>query len=574
MRHASVSLLLPVLLALCGCGQPAADTVFQHGRIYTVDAQRSWAEAVAIRDGRFVFVGSNAGASAYIGAQTEVVDLRGRMVLPGMQDAHVHPIETGLEAAILNLGELVSIDAYKEAIADYAGAHPELPWIVGTGWTYSVFGAGVTPNREILDALVPDRPVYIASYDDHAGWVNSAALQLAGITKDTPDPPGGQIVRDATSGEPNGTLQEEARALVKKLLPVITFEEKIEALRYAQRQLNAWGITAIQDAGVDGEEELRVYKTLEDAGELKLRVVAAMRWYPERGLEQIDELVSLRDQYRSALLDAGTAKIWQDGILDNFTGVMLEPYLSPGYGTGTPLIDPEFLKTVVTRLDAAGFQAHIHAIGDAAVRQSLDAVAASIEENGRLGHRHHIAHLQLIDPADIPRFAELDVIANFQPLWARADEYVLGINLPTLGPERMRWMYPIKSVLDAGGMIVFGSDWSVTTANPFPQIETAITRREAEAEPTPEFTPEQRIDLPSAIAAFTINAAFVNRHEFDTGSIEIGKLADLIVIDQNLFEISPEDMSETRVLLTLLAGKPVFGELRSLAAPEPADSVK
>jgi predicted amidohydrolase YtcJ len=219
------------------------------------------------------------------------------------------------------------------------------------------------------------------------------------------------------------------------------------------------------------------------------------------------------------------------------------------------------LETITAALDAAGFQVHFHAIGDGAVRQTLDAVAAAIAANGRLGNRHHIAHLQMIDPSDIPRFRDLDVIANFQPLWANADPYVTEINIPSIGAERARWMYPIRSVQVAGGMLAFGSDWSVTTANPFPQIETAITRQAATGERVPVFIAEERIDLASAIDAFTINAAYLNKRERDTGSIEVGKYADLVVIDQNLFGIEPEDISETRVLLTLFGGVPVYGDL-------------
>lgn len=545
-------------------GPQAADTVFRNGKVYTVDANRSIAAAVAVRDGRIVFVGADDEVTSYIGAATTVVDLRGRMMLPGMQDIHTHPIEAGVEKMNLYLGDLDNIDAYKAAIAEYATANKNLDWIIGGGWAFHVFGPGVTPDRKILDALVPDRPVYLASYDDHAGWANSAALRIAGISKDTPDPPGGRIVRDPVSGEPTGTLEEEARQLVFKVMPTVTTQQKITGLRDSIRTLNAWGITSMQDAGVDGEEELQVYKALEDAGELTMRVVAAMRWYSERGMEQVGELVKLRDRFASELMDAGTAKLWQDGIMENYTAVMLEPYLIPSGSRGEPLVDPEILKSVVTQLDAAGFQVHVHAIGDGAVRQSLDAIEASIAVNGRLGHRHHIAHLELIDPDDIPRFGELDVVANFQPLWAFDDVYITDLTIPFIGPERARWLYPIKSVMDAGGLIAFGSDWSVSTANPFPQIETAITRQDTESDANPPFIPEERIDLETAIAAFTINAAFVNRREKETGSIEVGKYADLIVVDQDLFAIDAKNLSSTTVLLTIFAGRIVYGDLAAL----------
>lgn len=541
-----------------------ADIIFTNGRIYTVSAAHTWAEAVAVRDGRISFVGSNAEAKANAGPQTKVIDLHGRMMLPGFQDVHIHPIEAGVDATKCTLGELDSIVAYQQVIAECAAANPDSTWVVGSGWTFSVFGAGVTPDRRTLDEVVPDRPVYVSSYDEHAGWANSLALAMAGITKDTPDPVGGQIIRDPVTGEPTGALQEEARHLVKRLMPKISMQEKVAALQSSLAILNAWGITSIQDASVDDEEELRVYKSLEDSGDLSLRVVAAMRWSPEQPMDQLATLISLRERYASDLIDASTAKIWQDGVMENYTAAMLEPYRIASGSRGDPLIEPEQLKQIVTRLDAEGFQIHFHAIGDAAVRQSLDAVEQAVSINGRHGQRHHISHLQMIDPADIPRFAALDVVANFQPLWAYADEYVTEINIPSIGEERARWMYPIRSVKDAGGLVAFGSDWSVTTANPFPQIETAITRQSADDESYPVFIPEERLDLTTAIDAFTINAAFVNKQESVSGSIEVGKYADLIILNQNLFEIEPAEISATKVLLTLFNGRVVYGNINDL----------
>jgi predicted amidohydrolase YtcJ len=327
--------------------------------------------------------------------------------------------------------------------------------------------------------------------------------------------------------------------------------------------LHGFGITSIQDAIVRGED-LQAYAALDELGELRLRVVASLWWDRDRGLEQIEDLLRLREQYGTGgNLRPTTVKIMQDGVMENYTAAMLEPYLVPGGTRGLPMVDPELLKQAVVALDAAGFQVHFHAIGDAAVRQSLDAVEEALIENGQLGNRHHISHLQMIDPADIPRFAELDAVANFQPVWAYADEYVTELTIPFIGEERARWMYPIRSVQDSGGKIAFGSDWSVSTANPFPQIETAVTRKHPSDESYPVFIPEERIDLESALVAFTINAAYVNKQDDRTGSIEVGKLADLIVLDQNLFGIEPKDISETKVLLTLLAGEPVFGDLAS-----------
>ena len=323
--------------------------------------------------------------------------------------------------------------------------------------------------------------------------------------------------------------------------------------------LNGYGITSIQDAIVS-QEGLEAYAAVERKGDLHLRVVASLWWDRERDEDQIPGLIALREQYDTGgLIRPTTVKIMQDGVMENYTAAMLEPYLVPSGTRGIPMVDPETLKSVVSLLDAEGFQVHFHSIGDAAVRQALDAVEQAIIDNGRSGNRHHISHLQMIDPADIPRFKELDVVANFQPLWAYADDYVTELTIPFIGEERARWMYPIKSVQDAGGRIAFGSDWSVSTANPFPQIETAVTRKSAVDESIPVFIPEERIDLQTAIAAFTINAAFVNKHEQDTGSIEVGKFADLVVVDQNLFEIQPSEISETKALLTLMGGEAVHG---------------
>jgi len=554
-------------VAACGGDEPAqapgADAVYRNGRIYTVDAERSWAEAVAVSGGRIVYVGSNDGADAHIGSGTQVVDLHGRMMLPGLQDSHIHPIGGGVEASACSLNGLPGLPEYRTAIAEYAAAHPDVPWILGGGWAMSVFGPGGSPDRAIIDELVPDRPVFLTSQDGHTGWANSVALDIAGITKDTPDPVDGRIDRDPETGEPSGALQEGAMKLMTRHIPASTLEDRLAGLRYSIEMLNGYGITAIQDAIVD-EEALATYKAMEDRGGLSLHVVGAIWWDRDRGMEQVPEIIALRDKYSHGEIDAGTVKIMQDGVMENYTAAMLEPYLVPSGTRGIPMVEPALLRKVVTRLDAEGFQVHFHAIGDAAIRQCLDAVEEALLENGQLGHRHHIAHLQLIDPDDIPRFGELDVVANFQPLWAYADPYITELTIPFIGEERARWMYPIKSVQDAGGRIAFGSDWSVSSANPYHEMETAITRKSSEDSDMDSFLPEQRIDLETAIAAFTINAAFVNRNEDDTGSIETGKSADLVVLDQNLFEIEPADISETRALLTLFEGRPVHGDPAAL----------
>jgi predicted amidohydrolase YtcJ len=425
------------------------------------------------------------------------------------------------------------------------------------------FGPGGAPSKSILDELVPDRPVFLTSRDGHTGWANSAALNIAGINKDTPDPVDGRIDRDPATGEPIGSLQEGAQKLLTKFAPATTLEDQVNGLRYSVKLLNSYGITAIQDAAVNAES-LQAYKVLEGRGELSLRVVGSIWWDRDRDMGQVADIIALRDKYTAGLIDARTVKIMQDGVMENYTAVMLEPYLIPGNVKGIPMVEPELLKQVVTRLDAEGFQVHFHAIGDGAIRQSMDAVEEAQLENGKLGHRHHISHIQLFNPSDIPRFKELDIVANFQPLWAYADEYITDLTIPFIGEERARWLYPIKSVQDTGAVIAFGSDWSVSTANPWHQIETAVTRKDAINDDKESFIPEERIDLDMAITAFTINAAFVNRKEDTTGSIEVGKFADMVVIDQQLFDIEPEAISDTNALLTLFEGRPVSGDIASL----------
>ena len=537
-----------------------ADLVLRGGPVYTLDAMRSWARALAVRDGVLTYVGTERDLEPLIGEHTRVVELRGRMVLPSFQDVHIHPIYAGVQASSLcDLDDDETVEEYQATIAGCAQAHPELPWISGGGWSMSAFPSGI-PHRSTIDQVVSDRPVYLSSADGHSAWLNTRALELAGIDRETPDPSDGHIDRDPQTGEPVGALQEGAMELVKP--PAATPEQLRRGLRYALDHLNGLGITAFQDASESGvAHQIEIYREFDAAGALTARVVASLWWERARGLEQIDELVARRAEFTSGRLAATTIKIMQDGVLENHTAALLEPYLGiPGEPRGLPYVEPEALKKVVTRLDREGFQVHFHAIGDAAIRQSLDAVEAARKSNGDRGNRHHISHIQLFDPADIPRFRQLGVVANFQPLWAFADSYITDLTLPFLGPERSRWIYPIRSLLDSGAIVAFGSDWNVSSANPFEQMEVAVTRMGPDGETDTPFLASQRIDLASALAAFTINAAYVNRLEDRTGSLEVGKLADLIVVDRNPFEVDPSELSELRVLLTLLEGEPVHGD--------------
>jgi predicted amidohydrolase YtcJ len=569
-RAACFALLFCALLGLVapmepirGAASPAtaanpADVVFRGGAVYTVDAVRRWAEAVAVRGGRIVYVGAAKGAGAFVGPKTRIVELQGKMLLPAFQDAHIHPISSGVSyASGCKLYDLGTQEEYVAAVKDCGAKHPGPGWIRGDGWSLPAFAGGL-PDKRLLDAVSPERPVYLESKDGHSAWVNGKALQIAAITRDTPDPPGGRIDRDA-SGEPKGSLQDGAMALVAATLPPYTQEERQAGLRFALRMLASYGVTSFQDASVN-RQDLETYRALDLRHELTARVVGSIWWERAEGLEQIPRILELRRTFTKGNVRATTVKIMQDGVLETQTAALLKPYLGKGDQKGLSMVEPELLKKAVTALDREGFQVHFHAIGDAAIRQCLDAIEAARRANGVRDSRHHIAHIQLFHPDDIPRFRALGVVANFQPLWAYADDYITDLTLPFLDAERQRWIYPIGSLLKSGAVVAFGSDWSVSSANPLEELEVAVTRMGPNGETKEPYLPEERIDLRDALAAFTLNAAYVNFQEERTGSIEVGKLADLIVLDRDLFAIPPEQISDAHVLLTLLGGRPIYGD--------------
>ena len=536
----------------------AADVVYHTGKIYTVNPNQPWAQAVAIRNGKIQFVGSDDAVRAHIGPNTTVYDLRGRLMLPGFQDAHVHPLSSGLEALSCYLGEAATIEHYRTVVSACAQNIDDREWITGGGWSMAAFGPGARAGKDILDELVPDRPVYLTTQDGHTGWANSRALEIAGITNSTPDPIDGLIDRDPDTGEAIGSLQEGAMRLVAEHIPPPTPQERLAALEYARDLMHSVGITSFQKAYAS-EADLQTYEQLDKMGKLNMRVVAALLWDTAGPVEQLETMKRLRERYTKGNLRATSVKIFVDGVMENYTAVMLEPYQVDSGTRGTPMIDPGELIEVVSDLAGEGFQVHFHALGDGAVRYALDAVEEANTRHGNADLRHHLSHLEVIHPDDHARFAQLGAVANFQPLWAYADEYVVDLTLPFISEETARWMYPIKSILDAGGRVAFGSDWSVSSVNPMPQIETAITRVDADSHATDVMNPEQRITIEQAIEAFTLGSAYVNHQEDVTGSIEIGKFADLVVLNQKLFEIKPEKISDTKVLLTLFGGKAVYG---------------
>ncbi len=553
-----VFLLASTPFCLCGCrtASPPADLMLRNGAIYTVDAERRWAEALVIAQGRIIYVGDNASAEKFRGEKTKTLDLSGRMVLPGFHDSHVHPVSGGIELGQCNLNGLTSQQEIFDKIRAYAAQHSNKTWIAGGGWDLPIF-PNANPSKEMLDQIVADRPVFLTAADGHSAWANSRALEIAGITRNTPDPPEGRIERDARTGEPSGTLRESATDLISTHLPELTSEDYLSGARAGVHMANRFGIISLQEASAD-EKILAAYADLERRGELTARVLAAQYVDPKKEVTQISELIRRRELFHRKYLHATAAKIFADGVIESRTAAMLEPYLDRPDDRGIPNLAAQQFKSLAVALDSAGFQIHIHAIGDRAIRMALDALEAAQQTNGRHEARHHIAHLELIDPQDIPRFKALGVIANFQPLWAYADLYITALTEPALGPERSRWLYPMASVAQTGAMIAAGSDWSVSSMNPLDAMQVAVTRRALDDSTGPAWHPEELVDLPTMIAAYTINGAYVNHQEKETGSLEVGKAADLIVLDRNLFKIPVHEIHRAQVLLTLLEGQEVY----------------
>jgi hypothetical protein len=533
--------------------------ILRGGAVYTLDSKRPWATAIVIQDGRIVYVGDDAGARAFQRPGSRVIALRGRMVLPGFHDAHAHPMSGAIRLLRCRLDDFPTAAKLYKGVSACAAAKPAQAWLIGYGIPQHLFDIG-TLNRAKLDALVPDRPAFLTTEDGFAAWVNSKALAIAGIDPEGTDPQIEGVERDPKTHKPTGVLKDEATNLVRRHVPKPSEAEYREALRRATAIGNRFGITSIFDASATAAM-LDAYRAADLADELTVRIVAAQRVDPERGPEQVDDMIARRDQTRGRRFRADAAKIFLDVEISNHSAALLEPYADAPNTRGELLIQTDALNAIVRRLDAEGFLIHMHAMGDRAVRVGLDAIEQAMRANGPRDRRHQIAHIGVADPADIARFCKLGVAANIQPRFAVADDPALIPGQTVLGPARTRWMYPFGSIAACGATIVASSDWPQPSMNPLDEIQAGLTRRPLDSS-KPAEQPEQRLDRATMLTAYTKNAAWAARAENIDGSIEVGKAADLVVLDRNLFKMKASDIHQARVLLTLLDGEVLYRDPR------------
>jgi hypothetical protein len=558
-------------LGLAVAGQPAetpADLVLTGGHIWTAEPAAPWAEAIAVRDGRILYVGDPAGATRYRGPKTRVAELAGRLVVPGFNDSHIHLMSGALSLERVDLIEDQSVEAVQARIRAFAASQPASPWVLGRGWLYGSFPGGL-PTRQQLDAVVPDRPAYMECYDGHSGWANSKALARAGITKDTKDPVNGAIVRDPATGEPTGALKESATALVKAKIPVPGPEERYQLLLRALQRLNSQGITSVQDAGytpaqLDADLTLLERALRED--QLTVRITASVQMGPGAVEGPIARATALAKRLAGPRLRFGAVKGYVDGVIEAHTAAMLEPYADASHGSGKPNWEPAALDAAVVAADRQGLQVYLHAIGDRGVRMALDAHEAARRANGRPDRRGRIEHIETISPADYPRFRALGVIASMQPLHANPDQNNAEVWSRNIGPERASRGFSWGNVERAGGRLVFGSDWPVVTSDVMRGLYCAVTRKTKQGTPAGGWLPEQAVSLENALRHYTIDGAFASFEEKEKGSLSAGKRADLTVLSEDLFRQPPETILKTRILLTVMDGRVVH---RDREFPEP-----
>ncbi|HEY6268154.1 MAG TPA: amidohydrolase [Candidatus Acidoferrum sp.] len=567
MKHFPLRVVIQSLLLLSLAAVPSrsqgrmvepADIIVVHGRVYTEDPKQPWAQAVAIYKGKIVAVGDDPVIERMRGMGTKVINAGGKLVLPGFVDCHVHFIDGAFSLGRANLEGAKDPADIQKRLREYAAEHPGDDWILGRGWNYAMFGSETLPHKKYLDEIFPNRPVSLEGYDGHTYWANSKALAMAGITRDTADPPNGTIVRDPKTGEATGALKEAAQDLVAKILPKPTRADQLLALRAGMKWANAHGITRVHSAGGDFEL-LDLFDEMRHRGDLTVRMyIAYFQNPPELRHQDLDAIEGARKKFHDDWIDAGAVKFMIDGVVEAHTAAMLEPYSDDPSLKGALFWEPSKYKSAVAELNKRGLQLFTHAIGDYGVRVALD----GYEEAGSRNHKHdrrpRIEHIETVTTADIPRFGKLGVIASMQPLHSYPDADTLDVWAHNAGPDRASRAWAWKSIADAGGRLAFGSDWPVVTLNPWEGVQTAVTRQTSDGKPEGGFVPEQRLTVAQVIEGYTLGAAFAGRREKSEGSLEIGKLADLIILSQNIFDVDPHKIGATKVVTTIVGGRLVY----------------
>ena len=560
--------LQSLLFLLCAASMPQAqekivepaEIIVVHGRVYTENAKQPWARAVAIRNGKIVAVGDDAEIERTRGASTKVIDAGGKLVLPGFVDCHIHFLDGSFSLGRVNLEGAKDAADIQKRLREYAAEHPGNDWILGRGWNYAMFGPEALPHKKYLDEIFPTRPVFLEGYDGHTYWANSKALAMAGIVLETADPPNGTIVRNPKTGEATGALKEAAQDLIAKIIPKPTRAEQLLALRAGMKWANEHGITRVHSAGQDFEV-LDLFDEMRRRGDLSVRMyVAYFLNPPELRPQDLDAIEHARKKFHDEWIDAGAVKFMVDGVVESRTAAMLEPYSDDPSLKGKLFWEPASYKTAVAELDKRGLQLFTHAIGDYGVRTALDAYENAETRNHGRDRRPRIEHIETIAPSDIPRFGKLGVIASMQPLHSYPDADTLDVWARNAGPDRASRAWAWKSIADAGGRLAFGSDWPVVTLNPWEGVQTAVTRQTSEGQPEAGFVPEQRLTVAQVIDGYTLGAAVAGRREKSEGSLEVGKLADLIILSQNIFDVEPRKIGATKVVTTIVGGRVVYQE--------------
>jgi len=558
---------MTVLLAVAGfAAGPAvgpADLVIRHARVCTVDEQHPWAEAVVVRGDRIAWVGSDSEVVPYIGASTKVVDAGGRLLLPGFIDSHFHALLGG-DPDVFRIQNNDSLQAIQQQVKDFARQHPKLKWIEVEGWNYSAFPDGSLPTAKDLEGLTGGRPAFLVAYDYHTIWMNREALKEFGITPKTKSVIFAEgVEKDPKTGEPTGILtgfgstglSQEAEAELRQHLPSHMGDADARRVKYNIAAATRAGITTVIEPQ-SYLQDLPIYDHLQKTGALPARLQVAL--FHRRGTMQamLDQFDEARKKYNTDALRVSAVKLYIDDVIEPHTAAMLEPYTDRPDTRGELDYAPDEFKQVVARLDAMKFQVFIHSIGDRGIRTALDAIEYAEQQNGPRDRRYQLVHVECLSPEDIPRFRQLKVVACMQPRHCAPD--ITGQWAKAVGPARSRHAWAFRSLRDAGATLAFSSDWNVAEMEPVIGIYTALTRKGLDGKPEGGWIPEQTVDLETAIRGYTINGAYANFVEGNRGSITPGKYADLVLLSDDLFKISPDKIKDAKTVWTVVGGRQVY----------------